>query len=90
LQRCARDAEKSDGCLADLLPYVITTFAGQTEEGMGTSMAFFNMNQGDAPVLKRLAMEYSIADNYHQAVMGDHRKRPAHTPPAPGRMSVLK
>jgi phospholipase C len=58
------------GCLSDLLPYVITTFAGQTEEGMGTSMAFFNMNQGDAPVLKRLALEYSISDNYHQAVMG--------------------
>jgi phospholipase C len=58
------------GCLSDLLPYVITTFAGQTEEGMGTSMAFFNMSQGDAPILKRLALEYSISDNYHQAVMG--------------------
>ncbi|HZE54381.1 MAG TPA: alkaline phosphatase family protein [Bradyrhizobium sp.] len=58
------------GCLADLLPYVITTFAGAAEEGMGTSMAFFNMNQGDAPVLKKLAQEFSIADNYHQAVMG--------------------
>jgi len=58
------------GCLSDLLPYVITTFAGQTEEGMGTSMAFFNMNQGDAPVLKKLAQEFSISDNYHQAVMG--------------------
>jgi phospholipase C len=33
-------------------------------------MAFFNMNQGDAPVLKKLALEYAIADNYHQAVMG--------------------
>jgi len=37
---------------------------------MGTSMAFFNMNQGDAPVLKKLAQEFSISDNYHQAVMG--------------------
>jgi phospholipase C len=58
------------GCLADLLPFVITTFRGATEAGMGTSMAFFNMNQGDAPTLKRLAQEYAIADNYHQAVMG--------------------
>jgi phospholipase C len=58
------------GCLSDLLPYVITTFAGTAEEGMGTSMAFFNMNQGDAPVLKKLAQEFSISDNYHQAVMG--------------------
>jgi phospholipase C len=62
--------ENPSGCLADLLPYVITTFAGTAEEGMGTSMAFFNMNQGDAPVLKKLAQEFSIADNYHQAVMG--------------------
>jgi len=62
--------DNPSGCLADLLPFVITTFAGTTEEGMGTSMAFFNMNQGDAPVLKKLAQEFSIADNYHQAVMG--------------------
>jgi phospholipase C len=62
--------ENPAGCLRDLLPYVITTFAGPAEEGMGTSMAFFNMNQGDAPILRRLALEFSIADNYHQAVMG--------------------
>jgi phospholipase C len=63
-------AHNPSGCLADLLPFVMTTFRGPTEAGMGTSMAFFNMNQGDAPTLKRLAQEYSIADNYHQAVMG--------------------
>jgi phospholipase C len=63
-------AGNPSGCLADLLPYVITTFAGQAEEGMGTSMAFFNVNQGDAPILKRFAQEYALADNYHQAVMG--------------------
>jgi phospholipase C len=67
-QHATRD--NPTGCLADLLPYVITTFAGLTEEGMGTSMAFFNMSQGDAPVLEKLAHEFSIADNYHQAVMG--------------------
>jgi len=63
-------AENPSGCQADLLPFVITTFAGATEEGMGTSMAFFNMNQGDAPILKKLAEEFSIGDNYHQALMG--------------------
>jgi phospholipase C len=68
VQHATRD--NPTGCLSDLLPYVITTFAGLTEEGMGTSMAFFNMNQGDAPVLKKLAHEFSIADNYHQGVMG--------------------
>jgi phospholipase C len=68
LQHASRD--NPSGCQHDLLPFVITTFAGLTEEGMGTSMAFFNMNQGDAPTLKRFAEEYAIADNYHQAVMG--------------------
>jgi phospholipase C len=62
--------ENPSGCLNDLLPYVITTFNGLTEEGMGTSMAFFNMQHGDAPTLKRLAEEYALGDNYHQAVMG--------------------
>jgi phospholipase C len=62
--------ENPSGCLLDLLPYVITTFNGLTEEGMGTSMAFFNMQQGDAPTLKRFAEEYSLGDNYHQAMMG--------------------
>src|SRR5579863_308843 len=42
------------GCQRDLLPFVMTTFRGTVEAGMGTSMAFFNMNQGDAPTLKRL------------------------------------
>ncbi len=68
VQHATRD--NPSGCQLDLLPFVITTFAGSTEEGMGTSMAFFNMNQGDAPTLKRFAEEYSLADNYHQAVMG--------------------
>ena len=62
--------DNPSGCLSDLYPYVITTFAGLAEEGMGTSMAFFNMNQGDAPILNKLALEYALADNYHQAVMG--------------------
>jgi phospholipase C len=62
--------DNPSGCLSDLYPYVITTFAGLAEEGMGTSMAFFNMNQGDAPILNKLALEYALADNYHQAAMG--------------------
>jgi phospholipase C len=33
-------------------------------------MAFYNMQAGDVPVLKSLADEYSMSDNYHQAVMG--------------------
>lgn len=58
------------GCLGDLLPFVVTTFNGSTEGGQGTSMAFYNMQQGDAPFLKSLADGYTLADNYHQGVMG--------------------
>ncbi len=33
-------------------------------------MGFYNMAQGDAPVLHDLADHYAISDNYHQAVQG--------------------
>ncbi len=33
-------------------------------------MGYYNMAQGDAPVLKFLARRYALSDNYHQAVMG--------------------
>ncbi len=33
-------------------------------------MGFYNVQQGDAPVFKRLADEYTMSDNYHQSVMG--------------------
>jgi acid phosphatase len=36
----------------------------------GVSMGFYNMAQGDAPILKNLAEHYAISDNYHQAVQG--------------------
>jgi phospholipase C len=59
------------GCLNDLYPFVATTFAGSTaDHGGGTSMAFYNMQAGDAPLLKKLADEYTISDNYHQPAMG--------------------
>ena len=34
------------------------------------SMGFYNMAQGDAPILRNLAQHYAISDNYHQAVQG--------------------
>jgi len=55
------------GCLSDLYPYV------GSEGGLNSganSMAFFNMHQGDAPVLKQLADRYASSDNFHQAIMG--------------------
>jgi phospholipase C len=33
-------------------------------------MGFFNVQQGDAPYLKKLADTYTMSDNYHQAVDG--------------------
>jgi phospholipase C len=58
------------GCLSDLLPFVTTTSLAPLVEGMGTPMAFFNVNAGDAPYLKKLADQFTLSDNYHQAVMG--------------------
>jgi phospholipase C len=70
------------GCLSDLYPFVISNYtsevdpfsfpiAGQVDDnGGGNSMAFYNMQKGDVPVLKQLADEYSMSDNFHQAVMG--------------------
>src|ERR1700740_2048453 len=44
------------GCLSDLYPFVTPPFAGPTAgEGGGSSMAFFNMQAGDAPLFKKLA-----------------------------------
>jgi phospholipase C len=48
-------------------PYNENTY--QAYEG-ATSMAFFNMAQGDVPYFKSLADSYTISDNFHQSVMG--------------------
>jgi phospholipase C len=68
------------GCLNDLYPFVITNYTNQTDpfdtppaiddNGGGNSMAFYNMQKGDVPVLKGLADKYSMSDNFHQSVMG--------------------
>jgi acid phosphatase len=36
----------------------------------GLQTGFYNMAQGDEPIIKDLALHYAISDNYHQAVMG--------------------
>src|SRR6202040_1952130 len=41
-----------------------------TPHDTGQTMAFFNMQNGDAPLLKQLADTYTMSDNYHQPVMG--------------------
>ena len=71
------------GCLSDLFPWVETTIgAGSngkpqaagfnnltTGEG-STAMAFYNVQQGDAPYMKELADQYTLSDNFHQSVQG--------------------
>jgi phospholipase C len=74
--------QNPSGCLSDLYPFVISNYTSEPDpfsfvmpglvddNGEGNSMAFYNMQKGDVPVLKSLADQYSISDNYHQAVMG--------------------
>ncbi len=68
------------GCLSDLYPFVITNYTNQIDpfdtppaiddNGGGNSMAFYNAQAGDAPVLRSLADEFSMSDNFHQSFMG--------------------
>src|ERR1700722_8871177 len=75
---CAIDKEhvtkgNPTGCLHDLQSAVTTTYStapGGTPHDTGQTMAFFNMQQGDAPLFKSLADEYTMSDNYPQPVLG--------------------
>jgi len=75
---CAIDSEhvsseNPTGCLHDLQSAVTTTYStppGGIPHDTGQTMAFFNMQQGDAPLLKSLADQYTMSDNYHQPVFG--------------------
>ena len=72
-----------ESCARDLFPWVeVTVGAGSNgaaqpadfnNESTGdgsTSMAFYNVQAGDAPYLKFLGDNYTMSDNYHQAVNG--------------------
>ena len=75
---CAIDSEhvtrfNPTGCLHDLQSAITTTYSTPptgTPTDTGQTMAFFNMQNGDVPVLKYLADHYTMSDNYHQPVMG--------------------
>jgi phospholipase C len=54
------------GCLKDLYPFVGLA----RDDSGGNAMGFFNVQNGDAPVFKRLADEFTLSDNFHQSVMG--------------------
>ena len=73
-------ANNPSGCLGDLFPWVETTIGAGTNgsplptvlnTGEGsTAMAFYNVQKGDAPYMKKLADDYTLSDNFHQSVMG--------------------
>ena len=75
---CAIDPEhvskdNPTGCLHDLQSAIDTTYSTSltgTPHDTGQTMEFFNMRNGDAPLFKSLADQYSMSDNYHQPVMG--------------------
>jgi phospholipase C len=71
------------GCQSDLFPWVEVQTgtggngtplpAGFNDETTGegaTSMGFFNVQAGDVPYFTKLAREFAMSDNFHQAVEG--------------------
>jgi phospholipase C len=58
----------SSGCLADLFPFVMATYA--INFSMGNSMGFYNAEQEEAPILKQLADRFTLGDNFHQSFHG--------------------
>ena len=74
--------ENPSGCLNDLYPFVITSYTSEPDpfsfvtpglvddNGGGNSMAFYNMQNREVPVLKSLADQYTMSDNFHQSFMG--------------------
>jgi phospholipase C len=59
--------ENPSGCKNDLYPFV---GIARGDDSGGNSMGFYNMQNGDAPLFKRLADEFTMSDNYHQPAMG--------------------
>src|SRR5262249_23089468 len=55
------------GCKNDLYPYV---GIARGDDSGSNAMGFYNMQKGDAPLLRELADEYTMSDNFHQSVMG--------------------
>ena len=59
-------AEDPAGCLKDLYPFVGIA----RDDSSANSMGFYNMQNGDVPLFKKLADTYTISDNFHQSEQG--------------------
>ena len=55
------------GCLNDLYPFV---GIARGDDSGSNAMGFYNVQQGDSPLLARLADEFTMSDNFHQSIMG--------------------
>ncbi|HEX3504338.1 MAG TPA: alkaline phosphatase family protein, partial [Xanthobacteraceae bacterium] len=63
------------GCLNDLFPFVMDTYARtsaatQGNFSEGNSMGFYNAEQEEASILKQLADRFTLSDNFHQSFLG--------------------
>jgi phospholipase C len=59
--------ENPSGCLNDLYPFV---GIARGDDSGSSSMAFHNVQHGDAPFLTSLADRFTMSDNFHQSAMG--------------------
>jgi phospholipase C len=57
------------GCANDLYPFIALSYS-RWNYGGSNAMAFYNVNTGDAPLLKKLADGFNSSDNFHQSFMG--------------------
>jgi phospholipase C len=64
---CSKDKGQLPCFTYNYLPKIPT--AQTTGEG-STSLAFYNVQTGDAPYFKLLADQYTISDNFHQSFLG--------------------
>jgi phospholipase C len=63
------------GCLNDLFPFVMDTYARTNSTTQGNfseanEMGFYNVAQDEASLLKQLADRFTLVDNFHQSVLG--------------------
>jgi phospholipase C len=59
----------TSGCLNDLFPFVMATYA-PGNNSQGNQMGFYNVQQGEAALLKMLADRFTLGDNFHQSFHG--------------------
>ena len=63
------------GCFNDLFPFVMATYARRIRRRRrkfsdGNEMGFFNAEQEQASLQKKLADQFTLSDNFHQSFMG--------------------